>query len=56
MQSGVVMYSAGYLAQNKIKQVIETVGSSLVYSIFLGIIGFAGMVYQPVFITIQQAR
>jgi O-antigen/teichoic acid export membrane protein len=42
LQSGVVKYSAGFLAQGRIDQVNKVVSSSLVFSILLAIIACAG--------------
>lgn len=43
LQSGVVKYSAGFLAQGRINEVNKVVSSSFVYSIFLAILSFIGI-------------
>jgi O-antigen/teichoic acid export membrane protein len=43
LQSGVVKYSAGFLAQGRIDEVNKVVSSSSVYSIFLAIVACAGI-------------
>lgn len=49
LQSGVVKYSAGFLAQGRMDEVNKVVSSSFVYSIFLAILTFIGIFISTIF-------
>jgi len=49
LQSGVVKYSAAFLAQERIEEVNKVVSSSLVYSILLAILACAGVLVAAAF-------
>jgi membrane protein EpsK len=49
LQSGVVKYSAGYLAQDRMEDVNQVIGSSFVYSVGLAVLACAGVLLAAAF-------